>query len=81
VGSPANWSTARIWALEAGGPDEPGVIWSDALPPVEHRLGALQRRRRAVGRHGRGRMKIILQRQEIEIKVGKVTVERSGAGP
>ena len=29
---PLNWSTARIWALEAGGPDEPGVIWSGTLP-------------------------------------------------
>jgi hypothetical protein len=31
-GRPLNWSTARIWALEAGGPDEPGVIWSGTLP-------------------------------------------------
>jgi hypothetical protein len=29
---PLNWSTARIWALEAGGPDEPGVIWCGTLP-------------------------------------------------
>jgi hypothetical protein len=26
-GRPLAWSTARIWALQAGGPDEPGVIW------------------------------------------------------
>src|SRR4030088_2448269 len=26
-GRPLDWSTARIWALEAGGPDEPGTIW------------------------------------------------------
>src|SRR5262249_6938213 len=25
-GRPLNWSTARIWALEAGGRDEPGVM-------------------------------------------------------
>jgi hypothetical protein len=31
-GRPLNWSTARIWALEAGGPDEPGVIWCGTLP-------------------------------------------------
>ena len=29
---PLNWSTARIWTLEAGGHDEPGVIWSGTLP-------------------------------------------------
>jgi hypothetical protein len=29
---PLNWSTARIWALEAGGPDEPGVLWCGTLP-------------------------------------------------
>jgi len=26
------WSTTRIWALEAGGPDQPGVIWCGTLP-------------------------------------------------
>jgi hypothetical protein len=31
-GRPLNWSTSRIWALEAGGPDEPGVIWCGTLP-------------------------------------------------
>ena len=31
-GRPLNWSTARIWALEAGGPDEPGVIWCGTHP-------------------------------------------------
>ncbi len=31
-GRPLNWSTARIWALAAGGPDEPGVIWCGTLP-------------------------------------------------
>jgi hypothetical protein len=31
-GRPINWSTARIWALEAGGRDEPGVIWCGTLP-------------------------------------------------
>src|SRR5215472_16138529 len=31
-GRPINWSTARIWALAAGGPDEPGVIWCGTLP-------------------------------------------------
>jgi len=31
-GRPINWSTARIWALTAGGPDEPGVIWCGTLP-------------------------------------------------
>jgi hypothetical protein len=29
---PLNWSTARIWALETGGIDEPGVIWCGTLP-------------------------------------------------
>lgn len=31
-GRPLNWSTARIWALEAGGINEPGVIWCGTLP-------------------------------------------------
>jgi hypothetical protein len=31
-GRPLNWSTARIWALEAGGPDEAGTIWCGTLP-------------------------------------------------
>jgi hypothetical protein len=31
-GRPLAWSTARIWALEAGGPDEAGVIWCGTLP-------------------------------------------------
>jgi hypothetical protein len=31
-GRPLNWSTARVWALEPGGPDEPGVIWCGTLP-------------------------------------------------
>ena len=31
-GRPLQWSTARIWALEAGGPDEPGVIWCGTQP-------------------------------------------------
>jgi hypothetical protein len=31
-GRPLNWSTTRIWALESGGPDEPGVIWCGTLP-------------------------------------------------
>ena len=31
-GRPLAWSTARIWALVPGGPDEPGVIWCGTLP-------------------------------------------------
>ena len=31
-GRPLAWSTTRIWALAAGGPDEPGVIWCGTLP-------------------------------------------------
>jgi hypothetical protein len=31
-GRPLNWTTARIWALGAGGADEPGVIWCGTLP-------------------------------------------------
>jgi hypothetical protein len=31
-GRPLQWSTARIWALGAGGPDEPGVIWCGTQP-------------------------------------------------
>jgi hypothetical protein len=26
------WSTVRVWALEAGGPDEPGVLWCGTIP-------------------------------------------------
>jgi hypothetical protein len=31
-GRPLAWSTARIWALTAGGRDEPGVLWCGTLP-------------------------------------------------
>ena len=31
-GRPLRWSTARIWALEAGGAAEPGVIWCGTIP-------------------------------------------------
>ena len=31
-GRPIPWSTARIWALETGGPDQPGVLWCGTLP-------------------------------------------------
>lgn len=31
-GRPLAWSTARIWALAAGGTDEPGVLWCGTLP-------------------------------------------------
>ena len=31
-GRPLAWSTARIWALEAGGADQPGVIWCGTQP-------------------------------------------------
>jgi hypothetical protein len=31
-GRPLNWSTARIWALEPGGADQPGVLWCGTIP-------------------------------------------------
>lgn len=31
-GRPLAWSTARVWALETGGADEPGLIWCGTLP-------------------------------------------------
>ena len=31
-GRPIPWSTQRIWALAAGGADEPGVLWCGTLP-------------------------------------------------
>jgi hypothetical protein len=31
-GRPIAWTTARIWALAEGGPDQPGVIWCGTLP-------------------------------------------------
>lgn len=31
-GRPLAWSTARVWALTAGGADEPGVVWCGTLP-------------------------------------------------
>ncbi len=31
-GKPLPWTTVRIWALAAGGADEPGVIWCGTLP-------------------------------------------------
>jgi hypothetical protein len=38
-GRPLPWSTVRIWALEAGGADEPGVIWCGTLPGGLFRSG------------------------------------------
>jgi hypothetical protein len=31
-GKPIPWSTQRIWALEAGAADEPGVLWCGTMP-------------------------------------------------
>lgn len=31
-GRPLAWTTARIWALAAGGAEEPGVIWCGTIP-------------------------------------------------
>jgi hypothetical protein len=31
-GVPADWSLKLVWALEPGGPDEPGVLWCGTLP-------------------------------------------------
>ena len=31
-GNPLAWSTARIWALQTGGADEPGVLWCGTMP-------------------------------------------------
>ena len=31
-GKPVNWTTQMIWALEAGGPDEPGLLWAGTMP-------------------------------------------------
>ncbi|MGF1641882.1 MAG: WD40/YVTN/BNR-like repeat-containing protein [Rhodospirillales bacterium] len=31
-GRPLAWSTARVWALEPGGRDEPGVLWCGTMP-------------------------------------------------
>lgn len=31
-GNPIPWSTVRVWGLEAGGADEPGVLWCGTLP-------------------------------------------------
>ncbi len=31
-GKPIPWTTVRIWSLEAGGADEPGVLWCGTLP-------------------------------------------------
>jgi photosystem II stability/assembly factor-like uncharacterized protein len=31
-GRPLPWSTVRVWALETGGPDEPGTLWCGTIP-------------------------------------------------
>lgn len=31
-GKPLPWSTVRIWALAAGGPNQPGVLWCGTIP-------------------------------------------------
>jgi hypothetical protein len=38
-GRPLPWSTVRIWALESGGADEPGVLWCGTLPGGLFRSG------------------------------------------
>src|SRR5258707_10948527 len=38
-GRPLNRSRARVWALEAGGRDEPGVMWCGTLPGGLFRSG------------------------------------------
>jgi hypothetical protein len=52
-GRPLPWSTVRIWALEAGGADEPGVLWCGTLPggsvPLRRRRHELGDRALAVG--------------------------------
>ncbi len=31
-GKPVKWTTQMIWALEAGGADEPGLLWAGTMP-------------------------------------------------
>ncbi len=31
-GNPIPWTTIRVWGLETGGPNEPGVLWCGTLP-------------------------------------------------
>jgi hypothetical protein len=31
-GKTVPWSVIRVWALEAGGPDEPGLLWCGTIP-------------------------------------------------
>jgi hypothetical protein len=31
-GKPIPWTTVRVWSLEAGGPNEPGLLWCGTLP-------------------------------------------------
>jgi hypothetical protein len=31
-GRPIPWTTTRVWALQAGGADEPGVLWCGTIP-------------------------------------------------
>lgn len=31
-GRPLPWSTARIWSLTAGGPNQPGTVWCGTMP-------------------------------------------------
>ncbi|MCB1377599.1 MAG: exo-alpha-sialidase [Alphaproteobacteria bacterium] len=31
-GKPVKWTTQMIWSLEAGGADEPGVLWAGTMP-------------------------------------------------
>jgi hypothetical protein len=31
-GKPLEWKLDRVWSLEAGGPNEPGVLWCGTLP-------------------------------------------------
>jgi photosystem II stability/assembly factor-like uncharacterized protein len=32
MGRTIPWNTVKLWALETGGPDEPGVLWCGTLP-------------------------------------------------
>ena len=38
-GRPLPWSTVRVWALKAGGDDEPGVVWCGTIPGGLFRSG------------------------------------------
>ena len=57
------------------------VVVKEPLPPIEHRLGPLQRRLRAIVGRRLGWEIVVVDGQEVKVEVGQMRRERGAAGP